>query len=156
MTGAELREKRQRFGLSQSELAKILDVSRSTIVGLETSSELPSGIAFTFEYFVERRWWQRAEVGPVTLVYADGPMFIGGGNYRVPQLRLEPCANNAAAIDLACRLYEQGGFFNPFVTIEGGQRVVFDAMELASAFERRRAGEAPLPAWPPERSFYGP
>lgn len=158
MTGANLREKRLRFGLSQAELADMLYTSRSAVMAMEASPDpLSPAVMTAFNHLVERRWWQRPNQGPVTLVYSDRPMSLGEGNYRLPIMQCEPFPTNAEAVARVCELFRRGtdergnGFFNPFVSAEAGRRVVFGWGELEQAYERHRRGKPILPtAWPPK------
>ncbi len=153
MIGKEFRQRREKVELSQADVAVLLKLSRSTVMAMEASDNPVSpSIAVAMEHWFERRWRQRPLFGPVTLVYSDGPMFIGQGNYRVPMMQCEPFGTNAEAVARVCELYNRGAkFFNPLINSDGGHRIVLNSMEIAKAYERKLEGKPPLPSnWPPK------
>ena len=77
MTGTEFRERRERCGLTQSEIAKAFGVSRNTVQNWESgATALPSTIDQGFMVWEDRFKKNTAARGPVTLCYADGPMWV--------------------------------------------------------------------------------
>lgn len=115
---------------TQEEAAEKLGVTRSTINNWERgATRIPKAIDLAC-HELTRRWKQRADFGPVNLVYSDGRM-----SSRVSRLRCELFSNNDAAINQAFHLMEN--VINPLI-IEDGGSVVWSASELLRECERRR------------------
>jgi len=72
-----------------------------------------------------------AELGPVTLCYADGPMWVSayGSNRRLASLQLEPYPTNAAALARVRMLWGREDFHGPFITEKSGG-FVWNRVEL--------------------------
>src|ERR1700674_1368039 len=92
---------RKGLGISQEELAeRWAGVSRSTIQNWEAGvSEIPSAVADACKIWERRLKQERATLGPVTLFFADGPLFVNAFRPRRPaMLQQVPFLTNAAAI----------------------------------------------------------
>ena len=77
MTPQELRTWRERFGLTQGELTKRLSVTCNTIPNWENgTTALPGMLDQACTVWEDRLKKEMTELGPVTLRYADGPMWI--------------------------------------------------------------------------------
>jgi hypothetical protein len=76
------------------------------------------------------------DLGPVTLIYADAPMFIApyGPRGRIAQLRQEPYATNAAALARVRILWDRPDFHGPFI-IEKDHRPLWNQVELMRVVE---------------------
>jgi hypothetical protein len=81
----------------------------------------------------ERRARQADAFGPVTLIYANAPMWRPA--QRLAMLKTERCETNADAVALAGRLFDAGICFNPFVT-DDDDNTIFIEQEL-----RERCGQ---------------
>ena len=141
MTGPELRTWREGHGLSQQELADKTGVSRNTIQNWEGSAGALSKSIMTGIQYLDRRLRQEDPLrGPVTLVYADGPMFISPyGPRRVAMMQQETHTSNAAVLARVRMLMAGNKFFNPFV-MEGEMRDLWNMMELQNAVDGRDEG----------------
>ena len=76
-------------------------LARQTIQNWESgASAMPTTLAGACEVWTDRLRKQRADLGPVTLIYADAPMFVSpyGRRGKVAMLQQEPYATNAAAL----------------------------------------------------------
>jgi hypothetical protein len=133
MNSVEFRKWRESFGLTQTEIAKRLGVSRSTIQNWESdATALPSTINEACAVWEDRLKKETADIGPVTLCYADGPMWVSayGSNRRLASLQLEPYPTNAAALARVRMKWGQPDFQGPFITEKSGT-FVWNQVELA-------------------------
>jgi DNA-binding transcriptional regulator YiaG len=133
MTPSELRTWRERFGLTQSELAKRLSVTRNTIQNWENgTTALPGMLDQACAVWEDRLNKEMADLGPVTLCYADGPMWVDAyrPRNRLPSLQLEPYPTNSAALARVSEIWGQEGVHGPFITDESGNPV-WNQVELA-------------------------
>jgi transcriptional regulator with XRE-family HTH domain len=124
MTKEEFRAWRQRFGLTQDHLAQRFGVTRNTIQNWESgASALPGTIDGACQVWEDRLRKELAEIGPVTLVYADGPMFIDpyGPRRRPAMLQQEAYPTNAAALARVQILWGTPGFQGPFIMQKTGE-----------------------------------
>ena len=139
MNSVEFRKWREIFGLTQHELAKRTGVSRSTIQNWESdTTALPKMIDDLCVLWSDRLKKEQADFGPVTLCYADGPMWVSayGSNRRLASIQLEPYPTNAAAIARVRMLWGRDDFHGPFITeqpvrAEGASAFVWNQVELA-------------------------
>ena len=133
MKAQEFREWRQRWGLTQSDVAEKFFVTRTTIQNWESgSSPITKAVDMSCAIWEERLKQEDADRGPVTLVYSDAPMFINPqGPRRAPaMMRQEPYLTNAAALARVANLWGRSDFHNPFIIEEKG-RPLWNAVELA-------------------------
>jgi hypothetical protein len=82
--------------------------------------------------FWERRLKQENPgVGPVTLIFADAPMFVDpyGPRGRTAMLHQEPYPSNTAAIARVLALSGRHNFHNPFIIEKSGEDL-WNAVEL--------------------------
>jgi DNA-binding XRE family transcriptional regulator len=123
MTPMEFRQWREQFDLTQSELAKRFRVTRNTVQNWENgSTSLPSTIAQACAVWGDRLRKEKAEIGPVTLCYADAPMWIDAyrpGN-KVASMQLEPYPTNSAALARAKMISGQRHVHGPFIMEKSG------------------------------------
>jgi len=87
-----------------------------------------------------RRWRQRPNYGPVSLIYSDGPMAQPlWGTARVPMMLNEPYPTNEEALRRACQLKTTSGpFVSPFICDAEGS-LIFNGHELLQECDRRTA-----------------
>jgi DNA-binding XRE family transcriptional regulator len=85
MNGSDFRRWRTSYGLSQQELGDEMGVTRTTIQNWEAQVGELSTIAANGAKIWDRRLRQEESLrGPVTLIYADGPMMLSSqGPQRV-------------------------------------------------------------------------
>ncbi len=132
MTKQEFREWREQFGLTQDEIAKRFGVSRNTVQNWEYGpSALPGTLGDACTVWENRLKKEVAEIGPVTLCYADGPMFIDpyGPRGRAAMLQQEPYPTNAAALARVRILWRKPGFCSPFIMEKAGT-ILWNQVEL--------------------------
>ena len=122
MTKEDLRKWREKFGLSQGEIATQFNVSRNTIQNWETgATPLPSTIEGACTVWEDRLKKEMPDIGPLTLIYADGPMFIDPYRpRRMAMLTQEACPTNAAALARVQRLWGRDDFDGPFIIEKTG------------------------------------
>jgi hypothetical protein len=103
MNGSDFRRWRTSYGLSQQELGDRMGVTRTTIQNWEAQVGELSTIAANGVKIWDRRLRQEEPLrGPVTLIYADGPMMLSSqGPQRVAMMQQESHLSNAAVL---CRV----------------------------------------------------
>ena len=130
MDKMELRRWRRTLDYSQEETAEKLGIVRGTISNWETgATRIPSHIELAC-HELTRRWKQRPDFGPVSLVYT-----VEKESSRTSSLQCALFSNNEAAIKEAIKLLEN---VIPPLIIEDGGGVVWSASELLRECERRR------------------
>ncbi|MDE2229300.1 MAG: helix-turn-helix transcriptional regulator [Alphaproteobacteria bacterium] len=136
MNGSDFRRWRTGFGLSQQDLADKMGVTRNTIQNWEAQSGDLSTIAANGVKIWDRRLRQEEPLrGPVTLIYADGPMMLPShGPQRVAMMQQESHLSNAAVLCRVQMLASHPRFFNPFV-MEGDRYDLWNMMELQRAID---------------------
>lgn len=122
MTKEEFRKWREKFGLSQGEIATRFNVSRNTIQNWETgATPLPSTIEGACTVWEDRLKKEMPDIGPLTLIYADGPMFVDPYRpRRMAMLKQEAFPTNAAALARVQRLWGRDDFDGPFIIEKSG------------------------------------
>lgn len=132
MTKEEFREWRQRFRMTQDDVADRFGVKRQTVQNWESgTTPLPATLDGACEVWSDRLRKEMADLGPVTLIYADAPMFVPpyGPRGRMAMLQQEPYATNAAALARVQVLWGRPDFHGPFV-IEKDHRPLWNQVEL--------------------------
>ena len=133
MTKEDFRAWRQSFGLTQDEAGDKFGVKRNTIQNWESgATALPSTMDGAVEVWTDRLKKELAHLGPVTLIYADAPMFVPpyGPRGKMAMLQQEPYATNAAALARVRILWGRPDFQGPFI-IEKDHRPLWNQVELA-------------------------
>jgi hypothetical protein len=74
---------------------------------------------------------ENPDLGPVTLIYSDGPMFVDpyGPRRRGAMMQQEPYPTNTAALARVQQLWGREDFHNPFI-IEKSGRPLWNVVEL--------------------------
>lgn len=131
MTKEDFRQWREKYGLTQGDIAARFGVSRNTIQNWETGvTPLPQTIEGACLVWEDRLKKEQADLGPLTLIYADGPMFIDPYRpRRMAMLHHEPFPTNAAALARVQQLWGQDGFDGPFI-IEKSGKPLWNQVEL--------------------------
>jgi len=133
MTREEFRDWREGFGLTQGDIAKRFGVTRNTIQNWESgATQLPSTIESACSVWGDRLKKEIAELGPVTLCYADGPMWVDayGPGHRLASIQLEPYPTNSAALARIRKIWNDPNVHGPFITEKDGG-FVWNQVELA-------------------------
>ncbi len=136
MNGSDFRRWRTSYGLSQQELGDKMGVTRTTIQNWEAQVGELSTIAANGVKIWDRRLRQEEPLrGPVTLIYADGPMMLSSqGPQRVAMMQQESHLSNAAVLCRAQLLASHPRFFNPFV-LEVERHDLWNMVELQRAID---------------------
>ena len=132
MTAVEFKAWRERHRLTQAETGTKFGVSRATIQNWENGVTPISPLVEQGCTIWEDRLRQISpDLGPVTLIYSDGPMFINPYGPRRPVARMhpEPYPTNAAALKRVCELWGREDFHNPFIMDETGKHL-WNAVQL--------------------------
>ena len=96
MNGPELRQWRKLLGYTQEQAAKEFGVTRPTIQNWEYEiTSVPVAVDLASRQLL-RRWKQRPEFGPVTLVYASAP--LGPKANALPTLFCKRYTDNKSAL----------------------------------------------------------
>jgi DNA-binding XRE family transcriptional regulator len=133
MTKEGLRAWRERFGLTQGDVAKRFGITRNTVQNWESgATAMPSTIETTCEVWEDRLKKEMASLGPVTLCYADGPMWIDryGPAGRLPSIQLEPYPTNSAALARVRMIWGKSDVHGPFITMDEGRVPLWNQVEL--------------------------
>ena len=133
MTPAEFREWRKRLGLTQDEAADRLGVSRNTIINWEKGvTAMPTFMKEACEAVEDRLRKARADLGPVTLCYADGPLWVDAyqARSRLAMMQTEPYPTNSAALARMAMIWEKEDVYQPFI-MERDATVLWNQAELA-------------------------
>jgi transcriptional regulator with XRE-family HTH domain len=122
MTPVEFRERRERYGLTQGEIAKCFGVTRNTVQNWENSTTgLPTTIDLAFTAWEDR--FKKETAGPVW-VDAYRP------RNRAPSLRQEPYPTNSAALARIKMIWADADVHRPFIMEESGG-LLWNNVELA-------------------------
>ncbi len=133
MNSIEFRKWRESFGLTQHEIAKRIGVSRSTIQNWESdATALPSMIDDACGVLSDRLKKEQADRGPVTLCYADGPLWVDAyrPRGRLAMMQTEPFPTNSAALARVRMLWGNEDVHGPFVMEKSGG-ALWNQVELA-------------------------
>ncbi|WP_094183569.1 helix-turn-helix domain-containing protein [Bradyrhizobium canariense] len=131
MTGQELRFWRDELALTQEQAGALLDVTRVTIQNWERGrTTVPEPVALACA-FLFRRWKQRPDFGPVTLVRFD---VCQTGHSK---LRIQICENNEAAFRSLVDTGEDIKETTPIVMHFNGE-ALWSGVELAEQCETYR------------------
>lgn len=145
MNGKEFKTWRGRFGLIQQDVADKFRVTRMTVQNWESSADktIPAAVEMYCDVWEARLKQETPDLGPVTLVYSDGPMFVNpfGPRQRLAMMHQEPYSTNAWALARVQRLWGREDFHNPFILEESG-KPLWNAVELARVVDGSD-GDAP-------------
>jgi hypothetical protein len=133
MNASEFRKWRESFGLTQLDVSKRIGVSRSTIQNWESdTTALPSMIDDVCAIWTDRLKKEQADLGPVTLCYADGPLWVDAfrPRNRLATLQTESYATNSAAIARVRKIFGRDDVHGPFIMEKTGS-ALWNQVELA-------------------------
>jgi DNA-binding XRE family transcriptional regulator len=129
---------RKKLGLNQVVAGEMLGLSRGAVQYWESDIRpVPRAVELACQELL-RRWKQRPEFGPVTLLYADGPISqedpLASGDLV---LRCEPHLNNESALSRLVRLRQIGTILTPFIVEDDGT-VIWSGPELLHECDTRK------------------
>jgi hypothetical protein len=132
MEAKELKDWRERVGLTQQQFADKLRVTRATVQNWESgATQIPQAVDMSCEIWGARLKQENPDLGPVTLVYSDGPMFVNpyGPRARPAMMQQEPYPTNTAALARVQQLWGRANFHSAFIIEESG-RPLWNVVEL--------------------------
>jgi DNA-binding XRE family transcriptional regulator len=134
---------RKKLGINQVAAGEILGLSRGAVQYWESEIRpVPRAVELACQELL-RRWKQRPEFGPVTLLYADGPMSqVDSLPCGDLVLRCEPHPDNESALARVVRLRETVNLFMPLIVEDDGT-VIWSGSELLQECDARKEGSAP-------------
>jgi hypothetical protein len=146
MQGHEFKSWRENLGLTQQQLAEKLKVTRTTIQNWESgATQIPQAVDMSCEVWEARLKQENPDMGPVTLVYSDGPMFVNpyGPRRRLAMMQQEPYPTNTYALARVQQLWGRDNFHNPFIIVESG-KPLWNVVELARVVDGSDTGAPTL------------
>lgn len=146
MTGSQFKAWRESHGLTQIQIAEKFKVTRTTIQNWEaTPGLIPPLASMAASIWDARMRQENPLLGPVTLIYSDGPMFLDpyGPRRRPAMMQQEPYPSNAMALARVQELWGNDSFHNPFV-IEKDGSPVWNAVELGRVVSGEDSGAPTL------------
>jgi hypothetical protein len=123
MQSTEFKNWREKVGLTQLQIADKFKVSRATVQNWESeATPIPQAVDMSCELWGARLKQENPDLGPVTLVYSDGPMFVNpyGPRRRPAMMQQEPYPTNTAALARVQQLWNRENFHNAFIIEESG------------------------------------
>jgi Helix-turn-helix len=145
LNAAELKAWREKVGLTQQQVADRFGVSRTTIQNWENNTPIPQTVDASCQIWEHRLKQESPLIGPLTLIYSDGPMFVDpyGPRRRPAMMQQEPYPTNAAVLARVQLLAGGANFYSPFV-IEANHQPLWNAPELARVINNDDAGAPTL------------
>ncbi len=130
---------RKKLGINQVVAGEMLGLSRAAVQHWESDIRpVPRAVELACAELL-RRWKQRAEFGPVKLLYAEGPISrvesLPSGDLV---LRCEPHPDNESALGRVAQLEETVNLNMPFI-VEGDGTVIWSSLELQHECEARKS-----------------
>jgi transcriptional regulator with XRE-family HTH domain len=137
MNGLELKKWRKLLGHTQEQAANEFGVTRPTIQNWEYEiTPVPVAVDLASRQLL-RRWKQRPEFGPVTLVYASAPLWLTLNADQLPTLFCRQYPDNDAALLRVFELRNSPNFFNPLI-LDETNLVIWSGPQLMEECERLR------------------
>jgi hypothetical protein len=147
MDAAEFSTWRKRVGITQEELAeRWAGVTRNTVQNWESgATAIPAAVASACSVWERRLKQENPVLGPVTLIYADGPMFVDPYRpRRLAMMRQEPFRSNPGAIARVIELWGRDDFHNAFIIEQSGGDL-WNAVELGRVVTGQDESAATVP-----------
>src|SRR5438874_7890270 len=128
----------KKLGINQVVAGEMLGLSRAAVQHWESDIRpVPRSVELACQELL-RRWKQRPEFGPVTLLYADGPIpqadTLSRGDLV---LQREPHPNNESALSRVVQLGETINLFVVFLVEDDGT-VIWSSPELLHECDSRK------------------
>jgi hypothetical protein len=142
----EFKTWRERIGLTQQQIAERLGITRTTIQNWEGgATPIPQAVDMSCEIWEARLKQENPDLGPVTLIYSDGPMFVNpyGPRSRPAMMQQEPYPTNTAALARVQQLWGRDNFHNPFI-IEKSGTPLWNVVELGRVVDGDDTGAPTL------------
>ncbi len=142
MTAQEFKAWRQRFKLTQEDVAQKFRVSRTTVQNWESgATPVTQLVEMSCEIWEPRLRQEDPDFGPVTLIYTDAPIFVDPYGPRQPlaMMRQEPHPSNTAALARVQKLWDRSGFCNSFI-IDKTTKPLWNYPELKRVVEGEDLG----------------
>jgi len=139
----DLKKWRKKLGINQVEAGEMLGLSRGAVQNWESEIRpVPRAVELGCQELL-RRWKQRPEFGPVTLLYADGPI-SQSESFHCSDLVLqyEPHPDNESALNRVVRLKEAMNLHMAFI-VENDGTVIWSGPELLQECDAREKGTRP-------------
>ena len=129
---------RKKLGINQVTAGEMLGLSRGAVQYWESEIRpVPRAAELACQELL-RCWKQRPEFGPVTLLYAEGPISLVDS---LPSgdlvLRCEQHPDNKSALGRVVRLRETVNLLTPFI-VEGDGTVIWSSLELQHECEAQK------------------
>ena len=143
-TAQQFREWREKLGLTQVQVAERFGVTRTTVQNWESgATPISQSVANSCEIWGHRVRQIQRDLGPVTLIYADGPMYIDpyGPRGRPAMMQQEVFPTNAAALARVRELWGGAEFHNPLILVSH-KECLWNVVELERVVSGQDA-EAP-------------
>ena len=132
MNGLELKKWRKLLGYTQEQAANEFGVTRPTIQNWEYEiTPVPVAVELASRQLV-RRWKQRPEFGPITLVYATTAL---NGLEGLPKLICERFPDNNSALRKVLELKNSSDIFNPLI-LDDTNLVIWSGPQLMEECEK--------------------
>ena len=120
---------RKKLGINQVSAGEMLGLSRGAVQDWESDIRpVPLAVELACQTLL-RRWKQRPEFGPVTLLYAEGLSRVDSLPSGDLVLRCEPHPDNESALGRVARLRETVNLSMPLI-VEGDGTVIWSSLEL--------------------------
>ena len=147
MNGAELKDRRERLGLTQGAVAERLSITTPTLRSWESEpGAIPVRAEMLWGVWEHRFQQESPHIGPVTLIYTSGPMFIDPQGPRRPlaMMQQEPYLTNAAALARCLALWGRSGFESPLIMQESGD-ILWNVVQLGKIADNLDAAAPTVP-----------
>jgi DNA-binding XRE family transcriptional regulator len=135
----DLKKWRKKLGINQVAAGEMLGLSRGAVQQWESEIRpVPLAVELACQELL-RRWKQRPESGPVTLLYAEGPISqLDSPSCGDLALQCEPHPDNESALSRVVRLRETVSLLMPFIVANDGT-VIWSGPELLHEGDARKA-----------------
>jgi len=147
MEAREFKAWREAFNLTQEDVAHRFRVSRTTVQNWETGANpITEAVEMGCRIWTPRLKQENPDLGPVTLIYTDGPMFLdpyGPPRSRPAMIRQESLPTNAAAITRVQKLWGRPGFCDPMI-LQESREPLWNVVELKRVVEGTDTGAPTL------------